>query len=116
MQTLKVAIAGFGGVGRATANLLLQRRERYRQFYGVDVRLVAVCGSRTGLADANGLQADQLDALQPGLTGPDFVTASAHRCSSKPAPAIFAAADRALPTFGRRCRPGRIASSFPKAR
>ncbi|MEN2398042.1 homoserine dehydrogenase [Pseudomonas halotolerans] len=76
MQTLKVAIAGFGGVGRATADLLLARRERYRQVYGVDVRLVAVCGSRAGLADANGLQANQLDALQAGLSGPDFVMAS----------------------------------------
>lgn len=76
MQTLKVAIAGFGGVGRTTANLLLQRRDRYRQVYGVDVRLVAVCGSRAGLADANGLQANQLDDLLPGLSGPDFVAAS----------------------------------------
>lgn len=76
MQTLKVAIAGFGGVGRATADLLLSRRERYCQVYGVDVRLVAVCGSRAGLADANGLQANQLDALQAGLSGPDFVMAS----------------------------------------
>ncbi|MCQ6259799.1 homoserine dehydrogenase [Pseudomonas sp. Q11] len=76
MQTLKVAIAGFGGVGRATADLLLSRRERYREVYGVDVRLVAVCGSRAGLADANGLQANQLDALQAGLSGPDFVMAS----------------------------------------
>lgn len=76
MQTLKVAIAGFGGVGRATADLLLSRRERYRQVYGVDVRLVAVCGSRAGLADANGLQANQLDALQAGLSGADFVMAS----------------------------------------
>jgi homoserine dehydrogenase len=76
MQTLKVAIAGFGGVGRATADLLLSRRERYRQVYGVDVRLVAVCGSRAGLADANGLQANQLDTLQAGLSGADFVMAS----------------------------------------
>jgi homoserine dehydrogenase len=76
MQTLKVAIAGFGGVGRATADLLLSRRGRYRQVYGVDVCLVAVCGSRAGLADANGLQANKLDALQAGLSGPDFVMAS----------------------------------------
>jgi homoserine dehydrogenase len=76
MQTLKVAIAGFGGVGRATADLLLSRRERYRQVYGVDVRLVAVCGSRAGLADANGLQANQFNALQAGLSGADFVMAS----------------------------------------
>ena len=57
MQTLKVAIAGFGGVGRATADLLLSRRERYRQVYGVEVRLVAVCGSRAGLADAESCRA-----------------------------------------------------------
>lgn len=76
MQTLKVAIAGFGGVGRATADLLLSRGKRYREVYGVDVRLVAVCGSRAGLADANGLQANQLDALQAGLSGPGFVMAS----------------------------------------
>lgn len=77
MQVLKVAIAGFGGVGRATAHLLLSRRERYRRLYGTDVRLVAVCGSKSGLADAEGLESDRLDALEFGLTGPDFVAASA---------------------------------------
>lgn len=76
MQVMKIAIAGFGGVGRATAELLLSRRERYRRFYGADVRLVAVCGSRSGLFDADGLEVDRLDALEPGLTGPDFVAAS----------------------------------------
>lgn len=76
MQTFKVAIAGFGGVGRATANLLLSRRERYRQVYDTDVRLVAVCGSRAGISDQGGLEADRLDMLEPGLTGPDFVAAS----------------------------------------
>ncbi|ORE85677.1 homoserine dehydrogenase [Aurantimonas sp. 22II-16-19i] len=76
METLKIAIAGFGGVGRATANLLLSRRRRYRDVYGMDVRLVAVCGSRAGLADAAGLEADRLDGLEPGLSGPDFIAAS----------------------------------------
>ena len=76
MQVLKVAIAGFGGVGRATADLLLSRRRRYRDVYGADVRLVAVCGSKAGLADAEGLEPDRLDALEPGLTGPDFIAAS----------------------------------------
>lgn len=47
MRTLRVAVAGFGGVGRATASLLLSRRNRYRQVYGSDVRPVAVCGSRS---------------------------------------------------------------------
>ncbi len=74
--TVKVAIAGFGGVGRATADLLLARQQRYRQVYGVDVRLVAVCGSRSGLADAKGLQPEQLDALELGLSGPAFIASS----------------------------------------
>ncbi len=76
MRTIKIAIAGFGGVGRATASLLLSRRERYRQVYGTHVRLVAVCGSRSGLMDADGLEEDRLDTLEAGLTGPDFVEAS----------------------------------------
>ena len=76
MRVVNVAIAGFGGVGRATAHLLLSRRERYRHVYGADIRLVAVCGSRSGLANADGLEADRLDGLEPGLTGPDFVEAS----------------------------------------
>lgn len=73
MRTVKVAIAGFGGVGRATAHLLLARRARYRQVYRADVRLVAVCGSRSGLCDAAGLEAGRFDALEPGLSGPTFI-------------------------------------------
>ncbi|WP_245007094.1 homoserine dehydrogenase [Rhizobium laguerreae] len=73
---VKVAIAGFGGVGRATASLLLSRRARYRQVYGVDIRLVAVCGSRAGLSDDRGLGEDQLGALEDGLSGPAFIEAS----------------------------------------
>ncbi len=76
MHVIKIAIAGFGGVGRATANLLLDRRERYRQVYGTEIRLVAVCGSRSGLADPEGLDAGRLEALEPGLTGPAFIEAS----------------------------------------
>jgi len=76
MKTFKVAIAGFGGVGRATASLLLSRHARYRHVYGVDLRLVAVCGSRSGAADANGLNAAQLNELKDGLSGPAFIDAS----------------------------------------
>lgn len=76
MNVVRVAIAGFGGVGRATANLLLSRRDRYRRVHGADIRLVAVCGSRSGLADAGGLEAGRLDALEPGLSGPEFIEAS----------------------------------------
>jgi homoserine dehydrogenase len=76
MQQVNVAVAGFGGVGRATAKLLLERRERYRAVNGADVRLVAVCGSRAGRFDPKGLEADGLGALEDGLTGPDFISAS----------------------------------------
>jgi homoserine dehydrogenase len=76
VHVLNVAIAGFGGVGRATALLFLSRRDRYRRLYGADVRLVAVCGSKSGLADDEGLAPHRLDALEPGLTGPDFIAAS----------------------------------------
>jgi homoserine dehydrogenase len=76
MRVVRIAIAGFGGVGRATASLLLARRDRYRQIHGADIRLVAVCGSRSGLADPDGLETGRLDALVPGLTGPGFIEAS----------------------------------------
>lgn len=76
MRVVSVAVAGFGGVGRATVSLLLARRDRYRQVHDADVRLVAVCGSRSGLADPNGLEPGRLDELVAGLTGPDFIEAS----------------------------------------
>jgi homoserine dehydrogenase len=76
MSVIRVAIAGFGGVGRATVNLLLTRRNRYRQVYGADVRLVAVSASRSGLADPGGLEPERLDTLESGLSGPDFIEAS----------------------------------------
>ncbi|NKL20370.1 homoserine dehydrogenase [Rhizobium leguminosarum] len=76
MKTYKIAIAGFGGVGRATASLLLSRRMRYRDVYGADVRLVAVCGSRSGVADVDGLEEEQLLTLEDGFSGPAFIEAS----------------------------------------
>ncbi|MDP9840692.1 homoserine dehydrogenase [Neorhizobium huautlense] len=76
MKTFRIAIAGFGGVGRATARLLLSRRARYRQVYNADVRLVAVCGSRSGLASTDGLEEEQLTTLQEGLSGPAFIDES----------------------------------------
>lgn len=76
MHVLKVAIAGFGGVGRATASLLLTRRDRYRRVYGADIRLVAVCGSRSGRTNPEGLEAENLNALEDGLSGPEFIEAS----------------------------------------
>lgn len=76
MRVAKVAIAGVGGVGRATAMLLLSRRARYLRLYRTEIRLVAVCGSRSGLCDPRGIEPGQLDTLEPGLSGPEFMTAS----------------------------------------
>ena len=76
MNVLTVAIAGFGNVGRAAAHLLLLRRDRYRHRYGVDVRLVAVCGSKSGLFDDAGLEEIRFQNLEIGKTGPDFVVQS----------------------------------------
>lgn len=76
MRVIRVAIAGFGGVGRATASLLLARRDRYRRVHDADIRLVAVCGSRAGLADPSGLETARFDRLEPGLSGPAFIEAS----------------------------------------
>ena len=89
MHVLKVAIAGFGGVGRAAADLLLSRRERYSRLYGTDVRLVAVCGSKSGVADAEGLEPDRLGSLEPGLTGADFIAASGARVLIEAGPSDY---------------------------
>lgn len=70
-----IAIAGYGGVGKAVAKLLLARRLRYRELYNADVRLVAVCGSKAGLLNPEGLDTSE-PPLQAGLTGPDFLNAA----------------------------------------
>ena len=76
MKTVRIAIAGFGGAGRTTASLLLSRRARYREVYGADMRLVAVCASRSGVKSADGLEGDQLSALEDGFSGPAFIEES----------------------------------------
>jgi homoserine dehydrogenase len=76
MKTFRVAIAGFGSVGRAVADLLLSRRERYRRIYDVDVRLVAICTSRAGLLDGAGIEATRFAGLEPGYCGEEFIAAS----------------------------------------
>jgi len=76
MPVTRVAIAGFGNVGRAAATLLLSRRERLRRLYGTDVRLVAVCGSRAGALDEGGLETDRFDKLEAGKAGRDFIASS----------------------------------------
>ncbi|MFN3472571.1 MAG: homoserine dehydrogenase [Blastomonas sp.] len=73
-----VAIAGYGGVGKAVAEMLLERRERYRAIYNADIRLIAVCGSKAGLQSLDGLEPAALvgTPLAAGLTGEAFLRAS----------------------------------------
>ena len=60
MKTLNVAITGLGNVGQHIARLLWQRQAPYRKRYGVEVRLVGVCRSRSGLRCAQGLSEDEV--------------------------------------------------------
>lgn len=76
MKTVNVAIAGLGGVGRAVANLLLARHDRYRALYNADVRLVAACGSRAGISEQDGLAGHHLDHLVGGQSGIDYLLES----------------------------------------
>ncbi|MBV6749537.1 homoserine dehydrogenase [Pseudomonas chlororaphis] len=75
MKRWNIAITGFGSIGKAVAQILRQREQRYKTLYAADVRVVAVCGSRAGLIDHNGLTLNPEEALslQAGLTGDDFV-------------------------------------------
>lgn len=75
MQRWNIAITGFGAIGKAVAQMLHQRGQRYKALYDADVRIVAVCGSRAGLVDHDGLPLDDVTALelQPGLTGDGFL-------------------------------------------
>jgi len=73
VKRINVAIAGLGSIGRKVAELLYARQEHYARSYGVDLRLVAVCGSRAGRADSQGLSATDLEQLLPGQCGPDFI-------------------------------------------
>ena len=96
MRECRIAIAGFGGVGRAVAQLLLSRRDRYRRVYGTDVLLVAVCGSRAGISDPAGLEWERLSPLESGSSGPDFIQASGADVLIEAGPSDFRTGDPGL--------------------
>ncbi len=76
MKRWNLAITGFGNVGKAVGKLLLARHQRYRDLYQVDVRLVAVCGSKSGRIESSGLSEAELEdstTYKPGLTGERFM-------------------------------------------
>lgn len=95
-RMVRVALAGLGNVGRQVATQLLARRARYKAVYGVDVRLVAACGSRRGLADAGGLEPDQLDRLDDRASGVDFLMQAAPDVLIEAGPSDFQTGGPAL--------------------
>ncbi|MFY4695566.1 homoserine dehydrogenase [Burkholderia glumae] len=81
MSRCDVVISGFGAIGRRVAQALEARRPRYRERYGVDVRLTGISRSRGGLVAPDGLPAgaDALAAdalLDPALSGAALVAAA----------------------------------------
>lgn len=107
MRVIKIAIAGLGGVGRATAKLLLERRKRYHEVYNLDVRLVAVCGSRSGLLEPRGLELGELATLREGLTGPNFIDASSADILIEAGPSDFRTGGPGLPYIQSSLKAGR---------
>ncbi|MGN7470585.1 homoserine dehydrogenase [Brevibacillus sp. SAFN-007a] len=75
MKRWNIVLTGFGTVGREIARLLEQRRDRYRQLYQADVRLVGAARSTCALYDPEGLPREQLEAFaqrrQPDRPGWD---------------------------------------------
>ncbi|MFS0918718.1 homoserine dehydrogenase [Brevibacillus sp. 179-C 1.1 NHS] len=80
MKRWNIMLTGFGTVGQQVAKLLEQRRERYRNLYQADVRLVGVVRSASGLYDENGIDsrkwenyAQAIQAVDPSWDSLDFM-------------------------------------------
>ncbi len=53
----RLALVGFGAVGRGVAEILAHHHRRLVERYGADIRIVAICTRRWGAYDAAGLDA-----------------------------------------------------------
>ena len=67
MNTIKVALIGFGTIGTGVARILLEHKERIARTTGKNVELVRVCDKETsrdrGIALPKGMLTDNLDAI-----------------------------------------------------
>lgn len=90
MRQVRVVISGFGNVGRQIARMLLDRRARYRELYGADVRLVAVCNSRAGIRNDHGIAQGDFAEMVPGANGADFLAATRPDVLIEAGPSDFA--------------------------
>lgn len=75
MRTIRIAIAGYGNVGRMVAQMIGERRAE-NLAAGRDLRLVALLGRHGGATDSAGLGAVALASLT-GATGPEALIAAA---------------------------------------
>lgn len=65
--TYRLALIGFGAVGRGLAEILAERHNRLVERYGADIRIVAVCTRHWGAYDPAGLDcAALLNAVDTG--------------------------------------------------
>lgn len=63
METLKLAMLGFGNAGRAFAKLLIDKRENIKNCYNYDIQVTAICTlTRGNLVDGKGI--DLVRALE----------------------------------------------------
>lgn len=82
MKRWNIVLTGYGTVGKQVARLLGERRERYREKYSADVRLVGAARSTHAVYNSDGLDAQTLEALvQSGKAakmkaGTEFLAAS----------------------------------------
>ena len=76
-QLKRVSIAivgGFGAVGKEVARQLAARRSHYASNHQLDVRLIAVCGSKSGIADVEGINEVYSAQAILGQTGVEWLS------------------------------------------
>ncbi|KAM9864070.1 homoserine dehydrogenase [Leucobacter sp. BZR 635] len=78
-RVVRVALTGSGGIGSRVAVALLERRAHYLERFGCDVRLVGVCGSRSGVVRDGGLHEPDVvtrATWSPGVVGTAMLAAA----------------------------------------
>ncbi len=91
MQTIRIAIAGYGNVGRMVAQMIVERRAEDLAA-GRDLRLVALLGRRNGLVSSEGLEPVAPAALT-GPTGPAALAAAAPDVVIEAGPSDYASGE-----------------------
>ncbi len=72
---LDILLLGFGNIGRALSELILERRSHVFERFGLEPRIVAVCDRSGYVFRPNGISAQDLRALQAEKAGGQHVAA-----------------------------------------